>query len=610
MAVYRSDQAQLTFASESAQGADSEMIEGTISGATARLTAAFNAGARTITIDTIATASFIVGDFIRIGFNNESESDSGAAVYREHEVRRIEALTGTQQVGTSPGNVITVLLDRPTAFYHDDNDHVKETTAIGGDATRNDKAKYISFIPGVYETVDTPDPEMSIEGKRFLSTQSKRNFSVAYPGQQTLTGSIPNIILLNGWPLRFPIGKVVTTPSATASAGAQLGAAAKKGDIYVDIDTAQSGIAAGDYINIDDGSTTVSEVRRVVADDSVVAGDMFKLDYPLQFDHDDNASVEEVSAGAYYTHVITETTDLDTVSWNVHMLPSDEDADKAFNRRYLGGMVGSASISAEEGGMLMMSWDTVEFQNMIHNQQNQNTVGTNLYSGSPSVAANMPRFALMQQIDKDDINMGAQTVGSANTGSGYPSTQPYYFSQGVIKFFGAEFARIRNFTLDINNNIEPRYYMSRQGARSRGPYEIHEGARDYTMSATVTLPDASLDASEVHGSAVKTNATELFKQLLLEGDYGGTTQATARTGFTCTLQFTRGTNDYIYIDIPTSAAISPGTPTDGTNAIDSQGMFINVAQHSITADNPFQVDIDCIFRALKITIQDSVPVYP
>ena len=100
----------------------------------------------------------------------------------------------------------------------------------------------------------------------------------------------------------------------------------------------------------------------------------------------------------------------------------------------------------------------------------------------------------------------------------------------------------------------------------------------------------------------------MFKQLLLEGNYGGSTQATAMTGMTATLQFTRGTNDFIYIDIPTSS--TAGTPTAGSNALNSQGMFINSAQHSITGDNPFQVDIDAIFQGLKITIEDSVPVYP
>ena len=68
-------------------------------------------------------------------------------------------------------------------------------------------------------------------------------------------------------------------------------------------------------------------------------------------------------------------------------------------------------------------------------------------------------------------------------------------------------------------------------------------------------------------------------------------------------------NDFILIDIPTSSSDSAG-PTAGSNAINSQGIFINTAAHSITGDNPFQVDVDMLFRSIKIRIRDSVPVYP
>ena len=67
--------------------------------------------------------------------------------------------------------------------------------------------------------------------------------------------------------------------------------------------------------------------------------------------------------------------------------------------------------------------------------------------------------------------------------------------------------------------------------------------------------------------------------------------------------------DFILIDIPTSSSDSAG-PTAGSNAINSQGIFINAAPHSITGDNPFQVDVDMLFRSIKIRIRDSVPVYP
>ena len=577
MAVYRGDQAQLTFGVEAAQGGDPEMMEGTAGTGSTTINAAFEAGSRSITV--ASASNFTVGDMIRIGTVAGTPTQTVTA----HEVRRLESIDGT-----------TFLLDRPTAFYHASGQEVKEITAIGGNAGRNDDNKFITFLPGVYETVDTPDPEMSIEGRRFLGTQSKRNWSVAYPGQQTLTGSVSGMVLLNGIPLRFPIGSVVTTPSAKAGGSLTLAAAAKKGDIYVTA-SAGTGLAVGDYLNVDDGSTTKSEVRKLIANPT---GNVWKLNAPLQFNHDSGASIDEVSANATYTHVINEAVDLDTVSWHVHMRDSSETAANDFDRRYVGGMIGSASLSAEEGGLVTMSWDGVNFLDMVHNQASQtDATSAGMYSGA-SVTGSMPRYALMQAIDSDDVG-----EPGLNNNTGYPTTEPYYFSNGSVSFYGQEVARMRSFSLSIANGEEPRYYIGRQGDRHRGPYEIREGAREYSLTTSLALPDTVSSTSSSQAGAL-----ELFKQLLLEGNYGGASAATARAGFTVTMTLQRGTDDKIIIDIPGSS--TAGTPTAGAAKLNEQGVFINSAPHSLTTDNPFQVDADMIFRSLKITVQDSVPVYP
>jgi hypothetical protein len=585
MAVFRSDQAQLTFGTEAAQGGDPEMMEGTLGSVSTTINAAFEAGSRAISV--ADGSSVVVGDFIRIG----TVDGTAAATVNEHEVRRVEFI----EVPAS-GNTRTLVLDRPTAFYHASGQECKEVTAIGGLAARNDQDKYITWIPGVYESVDTPDPEMSIEPRRFMGTQSKRNFSMAYKGQQTLSGALTGIVLLNGWPLRFPIGQVASVPSSTSgSATITLDGAVKKGDIFVTV-SASHGLVAGDFICIYDDAAlaaTKAEVRKV---ELVPTTNVIKLNSPLQFDHVTGAGVREAATSANYTHTITETTELDTVSWHVHMRDSGETVANDFDRRYVGGMIGSSSIAAEEGGLLTMSWDSVNFLDMVHNLNSQ--TDSQLYSGA-SVSANMPRYGLMQTIDVDDVGQPG-----LNDATGFPTTEPYYFSEGQVKFFGQEFARIRSFNIGISNSEEPRYYIGRTGmGRHRGPSEIFEGAREYTMSATVTLPD-----SAAASGTSQTAAQELFKQLLLEGDFGGTSAAQAMAGFTISLRFDRGTNDSIIIDVPSSS--SAGSPTAASHALNSQGAFIRTAPHSISTDNPFQVDLDILFRALKITVTDSVPVYP
>ena len=559
MAIYRSDQTQLTFGVEAAQGGAPEMAEGTLvsSGADADLQADVDAGSRTIAINEITSAAFVAGDFIRIGTIAGTEANTVV----EHEIRKIEDISGTQQVGTSPGNTITLTLDRPVAFFHATDEEVKEVNAIGGADARNNVDKYINQIPGIYETVDLPDPEMAIEPAYFLGTGSKRNFTRAYSGQQTYNGSVGSFVLLNGKALRFPIGQVTTVPSATATDTILLNQTngAKKGDIFITCDGANVGnLAADDYIQIIEADGTKSEVRKIIADIS----DTFKLDYPLQFDHADNAVINEVSASPTYTHTITETVDLPSLSLHAHMQSSDEDATKNFDRRYYGGKVGNASISAEEGGMLMMSWGSMNFMGMIHNQQTSSngTIG-------------VPFYSLMQTISDSDVQ--------------HPTTEPYYFSQGELTMFGQTIARLRSFDISISNNVESAYYISKQLGRHRGPSEVNEGRREYTMSATIALPDAG---------AASTAARTLFNELLLEGDYNS-----GKKGFDISLVFTRGTNDTITINIPDSTADA------GANA---QGAFIRSAPHNFGTDNPFQVDVDILFRNMKITVVDSEHYYP
>ena len=581
MAVYRSDQAQLTFATEGGHGGYPE----TASAVTAdgskvgriNMSAGLPAGSRHITVDNMGTP-IVVGDFIQIG-----PGVAGSGSTRESEVRRAEYVDGNTGL----------TLDVPTAFFHANNTDITSVTAVDA----NNKEKLISWIPGVYETVEVPDPEQAIEGRYLLGTNQKRNFFVAYKGQQTFSGALGGFILLNGWPLRYPIGKVTSVPSAGLTGRTHM-SAAKKGDLYIDVNSA-SAISAGDVIAIDreasPNSSSVCEIRRVTEKST----NNLKLNYPLQFAHaaagSGTSQIQTIAtgtAGIYYQHDIFETVDLDTISWNVHMRDSAEAGGNDFDRRYFGGHVGSMTITADEGGLLTTSWDGINFQDMAHNQKFHSSYG----SGTTA----LPGYALMQSINKDDLGVPQGLLSDASAtydSGGFPSTDPYYFSQGSLTMFGVEFARLRSFSLSIANNEEPRYYIGGQGKgtrRHRGPTEIRENNREYSMSASIVLPD-SLD-----GSSADETGRRLFTELLLEGDYG--TTSSSMSGFAVTLTFTRGTNDTITITIP----------DDGTAAAGGgeQGAFIRSAPHTISGDNPLQVEADILFRNMKIQIKDSEPFYP
>jgi len=570
MAVYRSDQTQLTFGVEAAQGGYPELASGGVTDGTGigriNNSAGYPAGTRNIVFSN--GSSLAAGEFIQIG----PEIHGAAATYYNSEVRKIEYIDGT-----AAG---TITLDAPTAFYHPHTTVLQVVTAVPSDV---DVDKYITQIPGIYESVDLPDPEMAIEPAYFLGTASKRNFNRAYSSTQTFSGSISDFVLLNGRSLRLPIGSVATLPiEADGSTQAildvavtinQNGAAGSvtappaKGDIYITV-SGSHGIVADDYIVIygATNSTTsaeaiaTAEVRKVLAVENT---NTLKLQYPLQFDHVHGDYVREVDSSlSYYQHTITETVDLDSISLHAHMQSSDELASRNFDRRYYGGKIGSASISGEEGGMLTMSWDGMSFLGMLHNQQT-NSNGT----------VTVPFYSLMKTIDSSDVV--------------HPTTEPYYFSQGDLTMFGQTIARVRSFEISINNNLEENFFISKQLGRKRGPLEIREGRREYSMSATIALPDAGV---------ASTAARTLFNELLLEGDYG------TKTGFNITLTFTRGTNDNITITIP----------DDGTAAVggNTQGAFLRSAPHNFGTDNPFQVDADILFRSMKIVVEDSESYYP
>ena len=633
MAIYRPEQAQLTYAAEASFGGDSELARGVVSGWTAIVNQAEGvpAGSIEIVMDNVSGTPTI-GDFVLIGTADVDTAANYSANTVQHEIRRVEWISGT-----------TIGLDRPTGFFHADDQTVKEVTGLYT-GTNHKKSKAIRNIPGVYETVDAPDLAPTLEPQYFLGTKNRRSFQTVLKSQQSFDTAL-TMTPLNGLPLRWGIGKVTTCAEdmGYGSDYSTLTANVKKGDIIIpvaDVPTfgtvSGSGVlSAGEYVtfldiahsNTNTNSSTIEdavaalgdnpESRKVIYGETTSGGStgagVIWLDQPLQFDHTTGHGVASHGTSAItFRHVISETDILDTMSWHVHMLDSDETgngvstdavptADSSFDRRYTGGKVNSSTISADEGGLLQVSWDSINFRGMLHNNRNHANIETSRYADS-GFAANMPYFALMQSITADDID--------------YPTSEPYYFSEGQLKFYGVTFARIRSFSLTVNNNVEPRYYVNRTFGPFRGPSELREQRREYGLTATVVLPDVSDNFA-----SSRDNATALFRELLLEGNYG-TDSVSAVKGFTASLRFDRGTDDYFIIDIPNSqAATGEGKPlfaNEGSHGVGSKGdnsatgdvgLFIRSAPHNLTTDAPMQIDLDMFFKNLVIYVKDKESSY-
>ena len=561
MAIYRAEQARVSFASEPGHGGYLDYISAsTQSGWSGVVNGIVTAGSRSFAFDG-GSGTVAVDQYIRIG-----TVGTATAGGFNSELRKVTKVDGA-----------TVYVDHPFGFHHHDNEVVSQTTissAITGDSL-------LTFLPGIYDAVACPDLTPEITPYYFLNTAGNRNWTYAYRGRQTCNGSIANMILLNGFPIRFPIGSVATTGTDAGSGGAStLSSGTTKGRIEAPL-TDASGYAAGDYIQIGTGVT--SEVRQVLS----VASNQVRLNYPLMIAHDTGATCNEVIAP--YTHTITEKAELDSVAWNVLFRDSSETAANDFVRRYVGGMVGSATFSADEGGMLRFSWGGVNFLDMAHNQYAMTGVSGEIAKASRALIDPTAEAGATGNVG---IGGARPNTGGALGNATYPTTEPYYFSQGALYFFGVPFARIRSFSMDINNNLEPRFYLNDSGS-GRIVSEIQEQRRNYTMTAAIAMEDS--------GAASATTRT-LWKELILEGNYGSGMQ-----GFDIHMTFTRGANDTIVIKSPSNASTSSGGAGTGFGA---QGCFITGAPHPVGGDSPVQIDTAILMRDLSIVVTDSEAVYP
>ena len=592
MGVYRSDQAQLTFSSEPYPGAYAENASAATAGTGAAVIKNANGiktGAWQINIDALTGTNMGPGsDYPNWIGENIRITNATTATTNDSEVRIVEHIVDTG-TGSGASREFILFLNAPLAFDYADDSVV--TVVVG--VTANTADMYATQIPGVYETVDVPDPENAIEARYFLGTASRRNFYSAYKGQQSYTGAVPGFILLDGKPLRFPIGKIVSKSHNQSPTGytnpLKFAAATVKGQVWVPVTTVSGSQAIEDdqIVMIEHKVSTYTllrtdtcEIRKIVSVAGSTSGTissgsttMIRLDYPLQYPHSTNDQWQLFTSAARWEHEIFETVDLDTVSWHLHMRDSSETNNNDFDRRYYGGKIGGATISADEGGMLTMSWDGVNFMGMVHNQQ--------LHSAYGSGSTNLPYYTVMQDIRDGNV--------------AFPTSQPYYYSQGSVKLFNTntEIASIRSFSLSIANNEEPRYYIQRRHGRNRGPVEIREQQREYSLGVTLALPDATTSSS---------TTGNLFKELMLEGDYG-----TGMQGFDIRLLFERGDNDSIEFRIPAGTETAHTAGTISAVGGNTQGAFIRTAPHSISGENPLQVEADILFRNMSITIRDDSP---
>ncbi len=170
-------------------------------------------------------------------------------------------------------------------------------------------------------------------------------------------------------------------------------------------------------------------------------------------------------------------------------------------RYYTGGKVNRASLSANEGQELRLSVDEMLFRRMYHSR-----AGNDGY-----VLRAAP------------VDPGAASAGGR-----------YMFAHGTVVMAGVTFDRVRRFTLSVDNQIEPRYYIQRDATTGiLNPNDLIEGRRVWRVEVDVDIvnPAAGGDlelwdflinqGAAGSGATLRTSGNQIVLSFAAVGGLGG-----------------------------------------------------------------------------------------
>ena len=173
------------------------------------------------------------------------------------------------------------------------------------------------------------------------------------------------------------------------------------------------------------------------------------------------------------------------------------------------------------------------------------------------------------------------------------SEQPYFFSRATLQFAGTTFARFRRLSLVIDNQLDPRFYVTGANTIDNRQilFEILEGRRQISLSGTVDLDDTSADF-------------QMLRFLVNQGFQDADVRDMATlSGITLSIQLERvadasaGTFDRMTFTLPS-----------GTRSVTNSGLVFRTARHPIPAPPAVhhEIDLDILASSLQIEIVDNV----
>ena len=273
---------------------------------------------------------------------------------------------------------------------------------------------------------------------------------------------------------------------------------------------------------------------------------------------------------------------------------------------YMGCKVSRAVFNFEEGNPVNYGVDFL-CQDMRHN------IGQDAgITGSNALERTTKYVALT-----DDVSAGG-TVPPNYMKNTRVTEQPYFFSKVTITFQGQDIARFRRFSLTVDNQLDPRYYINQttQGNPREGRQvlsEILEGRRNISFSGSLDLDDTGNNAYPAGSSPTDAQ----FLRYLLNQSFTDTDIRDMATlkGIGIKIEMQRVSNadagsnrtfDKCVIHIPQTAHGTSGASMIG--ASDDVGMILRSASMNVPAPPNIHVpvDIDGFASSMIMEFQDGV----
>jgi len=266
-----------------------------------------------------------------------------------------------------------------------------------------------------------------------------------------------------------------------------------------------------------------------------------------------------------------------------------------FITNYSGCKVSRFTISMDEGAPVTFNYDFIA-QDMKHN------IGEDDGTGS---ATDVARYLV-------------KGTGAANTLDIQPMRlsrvveQPYFFTGAEIKLHGTAFARLRSFSISVDNALDPRYYVT-QNAGASGTlhdrqilYEILEGRRTITISGSVDMDNTG--SVTAGGTSGRPTDAKLLQYVLNQGFMDADQRdMQALKGISIEVELRKikdsstaasTGHDKILLTLP-----DPGTVSANEGQTYGVGLYLNSAGHAIPAPPSVHIPVDFDGQAASMGIQ-------